>query len=351
MSDPVSNAEVEDVLASIRRLVSGEKQNERPAEPHVTAAPSTSGQSGQSASATAPEVDRTKLVLTPALRVMEPEDEAERQSVEEPISDASEGSAATDAQQDIGDAVDQDTLAAENARQAAILVGLAAQQTAEDGSSDRPGDVVDTGSDPDAPEAEVVETPESENTPDAIIIEAKENPTSLSAKIAALEAVIGKRQDTWEPDGVAATDAYSGTEAPALEWEDHVAEELNTPAAVTEPELLEAEEYDDELEDEIPSEPAQAQPVFRPDDRLYDFGATGPEAEADAQLAEAELPDRDALDLTEETDILDEEALRDIVAEIVREELQGALGERITRNVRKLVRREIQRALAAQDLE
>ena len=33
------------------------------------------------------------------------------------------------------------------------------------------------------------------------------------------------------------------------------------------------------------------------------------------------------------------------------EELQGALGERITRNVRKLVRREIQRALTAQDLE
>lgn len=48
----------------------------------------------------------------------------------------------------------------------------------------------------------------------------------------------------------------------------------------------------------------------------------------------------------EET-IIDEEMLRDLVAEIVREELQGALGERITRNVRKLVRAEIQRALAA----
>ena len=48
---------------------------------------------------------------------------------------------------------------------------------------------------------------------------------------------------------------------------------------------------------------------------------------------------------------LDEEALRDLVTEIVRAELQGALGERITRNVRKLVRREIHRALTAQDLE
>ncbi|WP_375687255.1 hypothetical protein [Pseudooceanicola sp. LIPI14-2-Ac024] len=48
--------------------------------------------------------------------------------------------------------------------------------------------------------------------------------------------------------------------------------------------------------------------------------------------------------------LLDEEMLRDMVAEIVRQELQGALGERITRNVRKLVRREIQRALTAHDL-
>ncbi len=48
---------------------------------------------------------------------------------------------------------------------------------------------------------------------------------------------------------------------------------------------------------------------------------------------------------------LDEAVLRDMVADIVRQELQGALGERITRNVRKLVRREIHRALAAHELE
>lgn len=36
-----------------------------------------------------------------------------------------------------------------------------------------------------------------------------------------------------------------------------------------------------------------------------------------------------------------DDALRDLIAEVVREELSGALGERITRNVRKLVRREM----------
>ena len=40
-----------------------------------------------------------------------------------------------------------------------------------------------------------------------------------------------------------------------------------------------------------------------------------------------------------------------MVAEIVRQELQGTLGERITRNVRKLVRREIHRALTSQDFD
>jgi hypothetical protein len=45
-----------------------------------------------------------------------------------------------------------------------------------------------------------------------------------------------------------------------------------------------------------------------------------------------------------------EDDLRDLVAQLIREELQGELGARITRNVRKLVRREIQRALATRDL-
>ena len=45
----------------------------------------------------------------------------------------------------------------------------------------------------------------------------------------------------------------------------------------------------------------------------------------------------------------DEAVLRDLVRDLIREELQGALGERITRNVRKLVRAELNRALAVHD--
>ena len=77
--------------------------------------------------------------------------------------------------------------------------------------------------------------------------------------------------------------------------------------------------------------------------RVADPAATAPEFDYAAPAQEAGSAGEDQF--------LDEEALRDMVTEIVRAELQGALGERITRNVRKLVRREIHRALTAQDLE
>ena len=47
----------------------------------------------------------------------------------------------------------------------------------------------------------------------------------------------------------------------------------------------------------------------------------------------------------------DEVLLRELVRDILREELAGVLGEKITRNVRKLVRAEISQALAARDLD
>lgn len=50
-------------------------------------------------------------------------------------------------------------------------------------------------------------------------------------------------------------------------------------------------------------------------------------------------------------EVLDEEVLRDMIAGVIREELQGALGERITSNVRRLVRREVQRALTLRDFD
>jgi hypothetical protein len=73
---------------------------------------------------------------------------------------------------------------------------------------------------------------------------------------------------------------------------------------------------------------------------------------SDPEIDFGDEDDEDEPDLFADTGtMIDEAALRELVADIVREELQGALGERITRNVRKLVRREIHRALSIQDLD
>ncbi|GAB4261680.1 MAG: hypothetical protein Kow0013_06410 [Pararhodobacter sp.] len=62
------------------------------------------------------------------------------------------------------------------------------------------------------------------------------------------------------------------------------------------------------------------------------------EAPGDAEEAAADLAGA-------EDAVIDEDMLRALVAQIVREELHGQLGERITHQVRKLVRAEIARAL------
>ena len=78
---------------------------------------------------------------------------------------------------------------------------------------------------------------------------------------------------------------------------------------------------------------AQSAPVYRP---------VEPDPPPHEPAENVAAPDPESL--------LDENELRALVAEVLREELKGPLGERITRNVRKLVRREIAQALSNYDL-
>ncbi|TFL17033.1 hypothetical protein [Jannaschia formosa] len=68
----------------------------------------------------------------------------------------------------------------------------------------------------------------------------------------------------------------------------------------------------------------------------------------DAAPGRAEAP-ADLSDLSAR--IGGDEALRELIAEIVRQELAGALGERITRNVRKLVRRELRLMMSGEEFD
>jgi hypothetical protein len=270
MSEPMSSVEIEDVLTSIRRLVSDDLRPLHRPTPHPSAfRPLTGGRDGERGAA--PGTDR--LILTPALRVVR--------------------------------------------------------------SNDRP----------------------------------------IKTVIAALEVAVEAQDEPWESE--------TGDEAPAAEaaggsvgWDDHVWEDVIT--GEDPPQEMPAQSMLDEILAVRPEDP-------RADPTPMGAESRGPEAVPEAPaavvkdhsdpvwLAQAEaevlasLADDAAEEVTEiftsrrtaapvaEDDddaiTFDEEVLRDLVRDLIREELHGALGERITRNIRKLVRTEISRMLTAQTYE
>ena len=135
---------------------------------------------------------------------------------------------------------------------------------------------------------------------------------SLEERIAELEAAVGDRADEWEPDGSEDADQ----ERPNR----FVFQHRSAQAAAAAVESLR------------PAEPAMPEPLAR-------------------RTGEDDAEEDEGFDIFTDDRLPDPDALRDLVAEIVRQELQSDLGQRVTRNIRKLVRREIRRALAARDFD
>jgi hypothetical protein len=258
MSDPVTNVEIEDVLASIRRLV---LEGATPPAPVVAAAPANT--------ATRPEMS-DRLVLTPALRVVEPR--APLAATATPIPEAERIPVAADAPDDVAG------------------TDILPEPSDGDGAAERAG---------------------------------------------LIEAVLDARAEDWEPDG--------SEDVPVMDWS------RTTPDDA--PVFRSRHMAPLRLDRIVPpvEEPAfRHTPLPLPDmvETLASAVATDPDGldayvrgEAAAAQEDAEL--RAFLDRA----TVDEEMLRRIVTQVLQQELQGALGERITRNVRKLVRREINRAL------
>lgn len=343
MSDPVTNVEIEDVLSSIRRLVSADDRTE-------------------SKAITKEDTPPEKLVLTPALRVSDEKADADQQefvapeiaedqmkpdddpqaidqvSVEAEESDALEDTAEAD-----GDAPVQDVWSDDEAESSDLqtdhLAEISEDEPEQDGLEDwgeAPSDEDDTeqlqaeemaASQEDEDQARPPEEAEETDFADGFF----DNPENLSARVAGFEEAIATRNDQWEPDGDSQVEENSAQPMEALHWEDSEDDQIEDAEIVPEDEGLEAFVPDDEAEEDVA------------------FPDPAEDAALQAALARNAFADDDPLPTDEA--ILDEETLRDMVTEIVRQELQGALGERITRNVRKLVRREINRALSVQELE
>ncbi len=251
MSDPVTNVEIEDVLSSIRRLVSdGDKSRARDsnaeteAEGSAEAAPDAAEDA-----ATAPD----RLVLTPAFRVAEDDDVAPSHTE--------------------------------------LLWETPSAPAAEQ-----------------APETDNAATPDSAETADT------PDRSTLEATIAELEAAVGPDED-FEPDN-------GSEEIEAVVWPG------STPR-------VRAETTDAEDVSEIPFQHHRDEDDYASED--VDLSSDDDDAVLNAYL--------------DDDGMMDEDMLRDLVTDIVRQELQGTMGERITRNVRKLVRREIHRILSSQDFD
>ena len=372
MSDSMNSPEIEDVLASIRRLVSLDPVPVRPApqvQPDPAPLPQAPAPVEEPMAAVLPDdadegdenavvEDDGCLVLTPALRV-EGEDEflaeaapapatpddlgAELQRLEHTIAEleAAVGDVPTQEEQTLAGGGDVDLppgladaepqLGDEYVADPDPLLTTAPTPAwqADDG-----GDVTDASD----PVEEIADDPGA-----PMWIDAEEGPDGQFDTLADAGAPVegGPEEAAVAPDG---SDVADASWAPEVDGT-HV------------------------VDDPVPSDQAEAQDTMEETDaavadddtprRLHLHEAapdhrSGPRilrSQPEARLhAEADDDEEESIFAGSDT-LIDEETLRILVADIIRKELQGTLGERITRNVRKLVRREIQRALSSQDFD
>ncbi|MEX5727103.1 hypothetical protein Ga0609869_000456 [Rhodovulum iodosum] len=248
MSDTMKTAELEDVLSSIRRLVTEQAEARGPGA--------------------------SRLVLTPSLRI--------------------DASAAPDLSEfDLDEADD-----------------LPGDDVCEDDATDDER-AFDAGEDPEAASEEAWELAWDEEEGGA---------PSLEERLSELEAAVAATPDET---------AWAASSARVGSTRLHI-------GLPEDPSYDDAAEAEEEPEEYRAASAARTRARWQPQPSQRDLDASD---EADDTASE------DLFSSLE--DALDEDALRALVSEIVREELQGALGERITRNVRKLVRSEINRVLSS----
>lgn len=231
--------------------------------------------------------------------------------------------------------------------------------------------------------------------------EVRQELSPLEQRIAELEQAVGRTGEQWEPDGSEPQEMHQPklhfleryrkvAEGDKLELrpvqpEDDVSADLQSAFDDIPP-------FDPEVLKEIGKEAAQEQAVSEapaaqddPEPDRFDFnsirnrepplrladvatfahtpnvaqpadaGQSGEPAPTTADaysVLDRDTPGHDVDLFDADQDLLvDEEMLRTLVSDIVRDELQGRMGERITRNVRRMVRQEIERALQIRSLK
>ncbi len=355
-ANPVKSDEIEDVLSSIRRLVTEH-------QPHV-----------EDADRNEPPLAADKLVLTPALRVTDPEDPWVPIPAQNDLSDEAgelprgdggdwaeelwgdEGSESNLDPQLQADIWEEGEAPAEPAPDLVAEPSVTGAAREDEESLFLPSDLTEEAAGDPALAAEAVAgAPKPADHADEFqpMAEAKDKaPPSFirsSRSVIEYEPEEGNSAVPDEEPPVATmelAEARAAQMAVAGVMSDTAADPSETDASAV-------AQVDGVGEAEAPADSEQAA-----DDLLAD-DAIEPEPQHDQNAPDDTGRGAEVEDLGEspfsfpddEVSIVDEEMLREIISDVVRQELQGEMGKRITRNIRKLVRREIRIALATDELE
>ncbi|MFA8384577.1 MAG: hypothetical protein ACEPO2_03080 [Pelagibaca sp.] len=375
MSDPVTNVEIEDVLSSIRRLVAEEvratpvaRRREKPGRLVLTAAQRVKDDAPEPQRASGPVLLTQPVVpgipqgeraideipgdarlaefgkVEGAFPDIDELDKAEESSEradyahEHDVAEDEMQSEAVDdtSRSELNRLIEKEVSAALSLSEADDKNALSDEPDWTDELSDDDWQDIDeeqsddpkSRADEDAPET----APDPSDASDWVDPEAKHHkdpapvqspPQTLEDKVAALGRLVARGNEDFEEerDRPDADDLSSVSEP--MTWPEAPYEDVEEAAVETGTNVLHAQDA-------------------WPQAQAY----SAPEEDEPTPTGAVQVRDDDASALE-----IDEETLRQMVVDIVRQELQGALGERITRNVRKLVRREIHRMLISQDFD
>lgn len=313
MPEPVSKVDIEDVLSSIRRLVS---EDARIGATKPTARSTTKAQRANAffdddaASAVAAEEDAANLMLTPALRVAGSRHavvtSTEFVAPKAPVTSQADANfvAPRRGPSALGAADGSATRAQSSARKTRAAAAPVAKPVAPPSP---------------APQAAPKAAPNMTTGPAAAARSSDSaslmDPEELRSRIAALESVIA-RQGAAKAEPAAPVPQSAPVDAPAAD--------AAGPAPA----------------------PDSARAGQGPGPQAPAAAAIAPTTQA-APRAERPIENDDAIGNA----LLNEELLRVIVREMLEEQLQGAMGERVTRSLRRLIRQELQNLLAPRDTD
>ncbi|NDW53602.1 hypothetical protein [Aliiroseovarius sp. PrR006] len=362
MSDPVSNAEIEDVLSSIRRLIAAGDPDQN--------------DDGQTA-----DLTDDKLILTPAFRVFgggpdeAVKDDAPALSALPPTGrdipvERLEQSAlsAAASPEDEGDAD-----SAENMPPFVLSFDANMAEPGLQSTSDMPIPPADTqvdfednwDSDALGETAQVAflhqrvtsvatHTPLDEVESEAVAEEVAELEVMVEDEAVATDAAAAAIETEEAPVVDAAPEAEVVPEvdaAPEVEDVNALAVDVE-PIADENPDVVVVADEPVEADgDDLPEDEVEDQPILA-EAKIDDLTDDSVEDTLSTEVLAAAVDDAPVAEIVEDdSDFIDEDHLQEIVSRIVREELKGEIGVKITQAVRRMVRREVTRALSLEKFD